>query len=85
MVVRQFRLLLQAREVLDAHGGVNEVTSALGVHPFVAGKVADQAKRFSLPTLEKIYHQLLEIDEAAKRSQVTLDLAMETLVVELTV
>ena len=85
MVVRQFRLLLQAREVLDARGGVNEVTSALGVHPFVAGKVADQAKRFSLSSLEKIYHKLLEIDEAAKTGQVPLDLAMETLVVELTV
>lgn len=84
MVVRQFRLILQAREVLDAHGGVNEVTSALGVHPFVAEKVAGQAKRFSMAALEKIHHKLLEIDEAAKTSQVTLDLAMETLVVELT-
>ena len=84
MVVRQFRLLLQAREVLDARGGVNEVTSALGVHPFVAEKVAGQAKRFSLTALEKIHHKLLEIDEAAKTSQVALDLAMETLVVELT-
>jgi len=84
MVVRQFRLLLQAREVLDARGGVNEVTSALGVHPFVAEKVAGQAKRFSLTALEKIHHKLLEIDEAAKTGQVTLDLAMETLVVELT-
>ena len=84
MVVRQFRLVLLAREVLDAHGGVNEVTSALGVHPFVAGKVAGQARRFSMTALEKIYHKLLEIDEAAKNSQVTLDLALETLVVELT-
>jgi DNA polymerase III subunit delta len=83
MVVRQFRLVLLAREVLDAHGGVNEVTAALGVHPFVAGKVAGQAKRFSMLALEKIYHKLLEIDEAAKKSQVTLDLALETLVVEL--
>jgi DNA polymerase-3 subunit delta len=84
MVVRQFRLVLLAREVLDAHGGVNEVTNALGVHPFVAGKVTGQAKRFSMLALEKIYHKLLEIDEAAKRSQVALDLALETLVVELT-
>ena len=84
MVVRQFRLLLQAREVLDAHGGVNEVTGALGVHPFVAGKVAEQAGRFSMASLEKIHHKLLEIDEAAKTGQVALDLAMETLVVELT-
>jgi DNA polymerase III subunit delta len=84
MVVRQFRLLLLAREVIDQRGGQREVEQALGVHSFVAEKVFSQAKRFSLPALEKIYHKLLEIDEAAKTSQVTLDLAMETLVVELT-
>ncbi len=84
MVVRQFRLLLLAREVIDNRGGQREVEQALGVHSFVAEKVFSQAKRFSLPALEKIYHKLLEIDEAAKTSQVTLDLAMETLVVELT-
>ncbi len=84
MVVRQFRLLLLAREVIDNRGGQREVEQALGVHSFVAEKVFSQAKRFSLPALEKIYHKLLEIDEAAKTGQVTLDLAMETLVVELT-
>jgi len=84
MVVRQFRLLLLAREVIDARGGPREVEQALGVHAFVAEKIFSQAKRFSLIGLEKIYHQLLEIDEAAKRSQVALDLALETLVVELT-
>jgi DNA polymerase-3 subunit delta len=83
MVIRQFRLLLQASEVLESRGGQNEVASALSVHPFVAEKVTGQAKRFSLAVLEKIYHKLLEIDEAAKTGQITLDLAMETLVVEL--
>ena len=84
MVVRQFRLLLLAREVIENHGGQSEVEQALGVHAFVAEKVFTQARRFSLTALEKIYHKLLEIDEAAKTSQVTLDLALETLVVELT-
>ena len=84
MVVRQFRLLLQAREILDAHGNKDQVASALGVHPFVAEKTADQARRFSLPALERIHHRLLEIDEGVKTSQMTLDLAMDSLVVEMT-
>jgi DNA polymerase-3 subunit delta len=84
MVIRQFRLLLLAREVIEARGGQREVEQALGVHAFVAEKVYGQAKRFTLPGLEKIYHKLLEIDEAAKTSQVTLDLALDLLVVELT-
>ena len=84
MVVRQFRLLIQAREVLDGNGNKDDVVKALGVHPFVAEKAAQQASRFSIESLEAIYHRLLTIDERVKTSQVTLDLAMDTLVVELT-
>ena len=84
MVIRQFRLLLQARELLDASASISNVQSALGLHEFVAQKVTGQAKRFSLTTLESIYHKLLEIDEGAKTSQVPLDLALDRLVVELT-
>ncbi|HEX7541437.1 MAG TPA: DNA polymerase III subunit delta, partial [Anaerolineales bacterium] len=84
MVIRQFRLLLQARELLDANASTPEVQKALGLHEFVARKVTNQAKRFSLSALESIYHKLLEIDEGAKTSRVPLDLALDILVVELT-
>ena len=84
MVIRQFRLLLLAREVIDGRGGEREVEQALGVHAFVAEKVYGQAKRFTLPALETIYHKLLDMDEAAKTSQVTLDLALDMFVVEMT-
>lgn len=83
MVVRQFRLLIQAREILDGRGNKDDVARALGVHPFVAEKTTGQAGRFSMESLENIYHRLLNIDEQVKTSQVTLDLALDTLVVEL--
>ena len=84
MVVRQFRLLIQAREILDGRGNKDDVARALGVHPFVAEKTTQQAARFSIESLENIYRRLLNIDEGVKTSQITLDLAMDTLVVELT-
>ena len=84
MVIRQFRLLLQAREILDGRGTQNDVARALGVHPFVAEKTTQQAARFSIESLEFIYRKLLTIDEGVKTSQITLDLALDTLVVELT-
>ena len=83
MVVRQFRLLLQAREILDGRGNKEDVARALGVHPFVAEKTTGQANRFSMEALENIYHRLLNIDERVKTSQITLDLALDTLIVEL--
>ncbi len=84
MVIRQFRLLLQAREILDGGGGNNQVQQMLGLHEYVAGKMTEQARRFTLPSLEAIYHRLLEMDAAAKTSQVTLDLALDMLIVDLT-
>lgn len=83
MVVRQFRLLIQAREILDGRGNKDDVARALGVHPFVAEKTTGQATRFSIEFLENIYRKLLRIDEEVKTGQVTLDLALDTLVVEL--
>lgn len=83
MVVRQFRLLIQAREILDGRGNKDDVARALGVHPFVAEKTTGQANRFSIESLENIYHRLLSIDERVKTSQITLDLALDTLIVEL--
>jgi DNA polymerase-3 subunit delta len=84
MVIRQFRLLLQAREILDGRGNKDDVTRALGVHPFVAEKTTGQAGRFSVESLEHVYRKLLSIDEGVKTGQVTLDLALDMLVVELT-
>jgi DNA polymerase-3 subunit delta len=84
MVVRQFRLLVQAREILDGRGNKDDVARALGVHPFVAEKTTGQAARFSMESLESIYRKLLRIDEGVKTSQLTLELALDTLVVELT-
>ena len=83
MIIRQFRLLIQAREIVEARGMVQDVQEALGVHPFVAGKVYQQAGRFTMRNLESIYRRLLKMDEAAKTGAMPLDLALEMFVVEL--
>jgi DNA polymerase-3 subunit delta len=83
MVIRQFRLLIQTRELLDENSSVQEIQKSLGLHEFVAQKVTSQAKRFSMPVLETIYHKLLEIDEGVKTSQVPLDIALDTFIIEL--
>jgi DNA polymerase-3 subunit delta len=80
MVIRQFRLLLLAREALDAGQSPRQ---ALPLPPFVADKVAGQAVHFPLPRLEAIYHDLLETDIASKRGRADLDVALDTLVATL--
>ncbi|MBI5932329.1 MAG: DNA polymerase III subunit delta [Chloroflexi bacterium] len=83
MIIRQFRLLIQAREIVEARGMVQDVQEALGVHPFVAGKIFQQAGRFTMRSLEAVYRRLLKMDEAAKTSAMPLDMALEMFVVEL--
>ena len=83
MIVRQFRLLTIAREVMDEGGNLPDVTEALGVHPFVAEKAFKQARAFSMGTLEAIYHHLLSMDESAKTGLMPLDLALDAFIFDL--
>jgi DNA polymerase-3 subunit delta len=83
MVVRQFRLLTLARDVMDAGGTLQEVTDVLGVHPFVAEKSFQQARNFTMDTLKGIYHRLLAMDEAAKTGGMPLEASLDILIVEL--
>ena len=84
MIVRQFRLLLLAREVLDSGGEAEAVARQLRVAPFVADKLVAQARRFTLDDLEAAYHRLLDLDLAVKTSQIPDDLALDTLVAAFT-
>ena len=84
MVIRQFRLLTIARDVMDEGGTLQEATAALGAHPYVAEKAWNQARKFSMEALTSIYHRLLAMDEAAKTGVMPLDLALDTFIVEMT-
>lgn len=84
MVVRQFRLLAQTRDILDGGGGRQEVVRELKLSEFLAERMIAQARRFSIAELGRIYRRLLETDEAVKSSQMPGDLALETLVMTLT-
>lgn len=83
MVVRQFRLLTIARDVIDEGGTLPEVTEVLGVHPYVAEKSFKQARAFTMEMLSSIYHSLLSMDEAAKTGGMPLDASLDMLIVEL--
>jgi len=69
MLVRQFRILLQVREILDKESNYYAIASRLGLHPFVAQKAIRDARKFSLEELKNIYQQLLEIDIKIKTTQ----------------
>ncbi len=80
MVIRQFRLLLLAREHLDNGGARGELAGALGVHPYVADKISKQSRAFTLPQLERIYRTLHDYDVRMKTGRIEADLALDLLI-----
>jgi DNA polymerase-3 subunit delta len=83
MIIRQFRLLILAREVIDQGGRKTQIEKALKVHPFVAEKVEKQVALFDMNQIKEIYHRLLNADENMKTGKMEPKLAIEMFVSDL--
>jgi len=80
MIVRQFRLLVQVKE-LGAKGATSrDIAQALKLHPFPAGKLYNQATFFTAEQLEVVYRHLLDIDVAIKSGEIEAEVALDLLV-----
>jgi len=84
MIVRQFRFILLAKELLDARRSEAEIAQALGQKPYPTQKFCAQARNYTLPALEHLYHRLLDYDADIKTGQVDSATALDTLVASLT-
>ena len=83
LVTRQFRQLVAVREILDEGGGEAQVGTELHLFSNASKNMIRQARRFSMADLIVIYHRLVEMDEAAKTSQIPLEVALDTFIAEL--
>ena len=84
MITRQFRLLLQMKDLATRGRTVDAAREQLKMHPFVANKTWTQALNFSLPQLESIYQNLLDVDISIKTGRSEPVLALDILITELT-
>jgi DNA polymerase III subunit delta len=84
LMVRQFRMILVARELMDNGGRISDLANQFHIQDFVAKKVWSQARQFSIVTVESIFRQLVELDDRIKTGEMEDSLAMETFVVRLT-
>jgi DNA polymerase-3 subunit delta len=80
MIVRQFRLLIQVKELADEGLHPPAIASRLKIHSFVAGKIYQQSHHFSQAQLEQIYAHLLETDVGVKTGQADMITSMSLLV-----
>lgn len=84
MIQRQYRLLLLMREQIDSGARPDSAAEALGLKPFVARKMAEQARLYgSITQIERIYRFLLDTDRRMKTGQSDPALALDELVARL--
>jgi DNA polymerase III subunit delta len=84
MIVRQFRLLIQIRWLIDQHYPQPQIVSRLKLHPYVAKKVTAQANWFTPSQLRQAYSLLMAADLSIKRGEAPADIALDMLVAQLT-
>ena len=66
MIIRQFRLIIQIKDMKDRGIRENEIISKLKLHPFVVRKTLQQCANFDISRLKEIYAKLLKIDTGIK-------------------
>ncbi|WP_420643772.1 DNA polymerase III subunit delta [Candidatus Leptofilum sp.] len=85
MFIRQFRLLIQVKELADEGKRPPAIGQELRMHSFVVSKLYQQSQGFSLSQLEQIYRHLLTIDVDVKTGKNDMTTALNLLVASLTV
>ncbi len=68
MILRQFRILIQLRDLYDREDVMQSAAMAAKVdlHPFVVKKSLPFVKRYSLEQLKYVYQELLDLDTRIK-------------------
>jgi DNA polymerase-3 subunit delta len=80
MIIRQFRLLLLAKEHLATGGTPGTIASAVGVRPYQAQNLARQSRAFDVAALERVYRALHDYDLKMKTGQMRPHLALDLFV-----
>lgn len=80
MIVRQYRLLIQVKELADEGSLPNEIAKSLSIHSYVSGKLFQQGHNYTMPQLEQIYSRLLEVDVDVKTGRTDMTTALNVIV-----
>ncbi len=80
MIARQFRLLIQVKELKQKSMTLQDIAKVLRLHPFPTRKLYNQATHFTAAQLEKVHRHLLDVDVAIKSGEMDAEVALDLLV-----
>ncbi len=83
MIIRQFRILLQVKEMITKNYSQREIIARLKLHPFVVKKAIAQSKFYLISDLKKILEKFLKVDLEMKTSKISPQLLFDLLIAEM--
>ena len=81
MLARQFRLLLQVKDLMN-QGADKSTMQKAGTHPFVAGKYMQQSRSFTMRELKGIMEEAADTEEAVKTGRLSDTMSVELFIVK---
>lgn len=70
MIARQFRLLIQIKDLLRKGFQKQQIANRMKLHPFVVTNTMSQARNFEAENLKRAHQKLLELDTKFKTGKV---------------
>jgi DNA polymerase III subunit delta len=70
MILRQFRILLQLKSLVELNSSASDINKTTGLHPFVIKKSLPLLSKYSLAELKKIFNNLIKLDLDMKSSSI---------------
>jgi DNA polymerase-3 subunit delta len=80
MIVRQFRLMIQVKELAPMTPTAHAIARALHQNPYPIRKILAQSHNYSMDQLRTIYRRLLDTDIDIKTGAVEASLALDMLI-----
>ena len=82
LLTRQFRILLEVKDLMKKGLGRQQIAQSAGLHPYVAGKCMDQSKGFSGRQIRSILEDAADMEEAAKTGRLDNTMCVEIFIVK---
>ncbi|WP_040948321.1 DNA polymerase III subunit delta [Gorillibacterium massiliense] len=83
LMARQFRLILQVKELLAEGYSQQQIASQLGSHPYPVKLAAEQGRRYAADKLAEILSGLADLDYQMKSGKIDKVLGMEMLMLRI--
>ena len=81
MIIRQFNLMLQAKDLVAKGTPIQELPSMMGEAPFVAKKSAAQAKAFKMSELKNDFRYCVDTEKKIKSGRINEQIGLEDIIV----